>query len=333
MKKNELTVGGVFGAAGAALLGAKLAGFQPVFNIEPRPFVTKGVMTVNFPGIAFTRDINEAKNLKADLVVGSPDCKIFSNLSTKTREKNRKITSDPTNNDLFRAIMWTANVIKPYFFIFENLPTLSNFLGFEYKKEWGESRIYDVNNPLIGTRLPGLAIQTIVLNSKDFGVAQSRKRLFIIGSSVELPKFDPQELSNEVLTSLEIMRYGETVGEAFQDLNHKPNNELPKHSLKRTKGFRGLKPGESYYGTQNNRRLHYDKPAWTVASSCSRFVHPTEPRTLTVRETARLMGWPDGFSFHGTTGQQLDQVGKSMVPQIPYAIAKYLKRNVEFINP
>lgn len=328
MDPSNLTVGGLWAGAGAGLLGAKMAGFHPAFNIEPRPFVTKGVMRMNFPGLEFHQTFDNIDSLRADLIVGSPDCKVFSNLSTKAREKNRQITSDAFNNDFVKALKLIVHVLQPRFFILENLPNILNFIQFGYYRDQHSSYLFDVKKPNIKTHLRGYKVQAIVLNSIDFKVAQNRKRLFLIGSRLKAPNFDPNSMSNEVMLGLERMRYGETVGEALRFTGQRMNTELPKHSDKRIEGFKGLAPGNSYYGTQNNRRLHYDKPSWTVASSCSRFVHPTEPRTLSVRETARLMGWPDGFAFHGTMGQQLDQVGKSMVPQIPYAITKYLTEDL-----
>jgi len=329
---SDLTVGGIWAGAGAGLLGAKMAGFKPIFNVEPRPFVTKAVMSHNFPGIKFYKEFNPVLDWKlcANLIVGSPDCKVFSNLSTKAREKNREITKDPFDNDFIRALTLTYHFLKPEFFIFENLPNILNFVNFENNKYSGQAYMYDINKPQIKTLIKDYSIQVKILNSLDFGVAQSRKRLYLIGSRIKTPEFDmPNITSNRTYTGLEIMRYGETVGEALQGAHQQLNSELPKHSSTREEGFRRLEPGDSYYGTQNNRRLYYDRPSWTVASSCSRFVHPTEPRTLTVRETARLMGWPDGFIFKGTSGQKLDQVGKSMVPQIPFAIAEYLKSHLD----
>ena len=107
---------------------------------------------------------------------------------------------------------------------------------------------------------------------------------------------------------------------------------MPGHSDKRIEGFRKLKPGESYYSTQNNKRLIVDMPAGTVTSHCSRFVHPTAPRVLTVRETARLMGFPDDFVFYGTEGQQLDQVGKAVVPQVAAALCLYIRKKLDYVK-
>jgi len=330
---SQLTVGGIWGGAGAGLLGAQEAGFRPIFNYDDRNFVHTDTIERNFKDIKFFNDISKVplNLLSANLIIGSPDCKTFSNLSTKKVKENREITSKTFNNDFCRFIDIMCNLIKPNGFILENVPNITNHLDFHSYNYNGERyfKIEGVKTGEISQSFKGYYIQTIILNSYDFNVAQKRKRFFLIGSQLPILPFNPSSLSNDTMIALEQMRHGSTVGEAFDDIPEGDfNNEKPKHSSIREKGFKNLKPGKSYYNTQNNRRLYYDKPSWTVASSCSRFVHPYEPRTLSVRETARLMGWPDTFKFYGTSTQQLDQVGKSIVPQIITAISFFLKEQI-----
>lgn len=61
------------------------------------------------------------------------------------------------------------------------------------------------------------------------------------------------------------------------------------------------------------RRLSPNKPL-TVARSDAFLCHPDEPRYLTVRELARLMGYPDDFVFVGSQGRQCAQVSKGICP-------------------
>jgi len=57
-----------------------------------------------------------------------------------------------------------------------------------------------------------------------------------------------------------------------------------------------------------------------------RFVHPFEDRVLTVREQARLMGFPDDHVFLGTKDSQFNQVGEAVPPPLANAIARYIMR-------
>ncbi|MEM4434921.1 MAG: DNA cytosine methyltransferase, partial [Sulfolobales archaeon] len=70
-------------------------------------------------------------------------------------------------------------------------------------------------------------------------------------------------------------------------------------------------------------KLDPRRVAPTVMGS-SRFIHPYEPRLLTVREQARLMSYPDDHVFMGGKEEQYNQVGESVPPALSGAIARYL---------
>lgn len=82
----------------------------------------------------------------------------------------------------------------------------------------------------------------------------------------------------------------------------------------------------------SQRPLKWDAPSPTVLSLPDDFVHPTEPRTMTVREMARLQSFPDSFEFRAkeTTGSlrrrfevpQYTQVGNAVPPLLGEAAGK-----------
>jgi DNA (cytosine-5)-methyltransferase 1 len=85
------------------------------------------------------------------------------------------------------------------------------------------------------------------------------------------------------------------------------------------------------------RVLDPSKPAPTVTSMPDDLLHYSEPRTLTVRENARLQSFPDWFAFHGkyTTGGQLrrmevprfTQVANAVPPLLAEILGDRLKRH------
>jgi DNA (cytosine-5)-methyltransferase 1 len=84
----------------------------------------------------------------------------------------------------------------------------------------------------------------------------------------------------------------------------------------------------------SQRMLRADQPSPTMLSLPDDFVHYAEPRTLTVREMARLQSFPDSFVFHSkeTTGSerrrvevpQYTQVGNAVPPLLARAVGRHL---------
>lgn len=84
----------------------------------------------------------------------------------------------------------------------------------------------------------------------------------------------------------------------------------------------------------SQRVLSWNKPSPTIVTLPDDYVHPTEPRILTVRESARVQGFPDSFVFYGkeTTGStrrrvevpQYSQVGNAVSPFVGRAVGKML---------
>lgn len=74
------------------------------------------------------------------------------------------------------------------------------------------------------------------------------------------------------------------------------------------------------------RKLPSDDIAWTVIAHIGmdgyEYIHPTETRTLSVREAARLQSFTDDFIFVGNMREQYVQVGNAVPPLLSYAIAK-----------
>jgi len=79
------------------------------------------------------------------------------------------------------------------------------------------------------------------------------------------------------------------------------------------------------------RRLDYDKPSYTVDTrfgSPKHFLHPQLNRGFTVREAARIQGFPDSYSFVGPINDQFRMIGNAVPPPLSNILGKYIKEHL-----
>jgi len=66
------------------------------------------------------------------------------------------------------------------------------------------------------------------------------------------------------------------------------------------------------------RRQKSDEPCTTIfshlAKDGNRFIHPTEFRTITPREAARIQSFPDNYIFQGPYIHKFKQIGNAVPP-------------------
>ena len=113
-------------------------------------------------------------------------------------------------------------------------------------------------------------------------------------------------------------------GQTMRDLPE----ELQHHSYNRRANRRvsdGM-PTERRGGAPAGiRRLLADEPSKAITSAASReFVHPIQDRCLTLRECARLQGFPDGFEFSGRRSDQATLIGNAIPPPFAELLGRWV---------
>ncbi len=81
------------------------------------------------------------------------------------------------------------------------------------------------------------------------------------------------------------------------------------------------------------RRLRWNAVSGTVtahlAKDCYTHIHPGQPRTISIREAARLQSFPDDFRFYGNVGDRYRQIGNAVPPLMAWGIAEYVQQAIE----
>lgn len=84
------------------------------------------------------------------------------------------------------------------------------------------------------------------------------------------------------------------------------------------------------------KRLVEQNPSWTVLAHIGMdgymYIHPTEDRTLSVREAARIQSFPDDFEFIGNQQETYVQVGNAVPPLMAMKIAESVKKSFDNIK-
>jgi len=83
--------------------------------------------------------------------------------------------------------------------------------------------------------------------------------------------------------------------------------------------------------TRRYRRMTWDGVPRAVITrfrdpKSGEYTHPEQDRTISIREAARLQGFPDHFIFYGDRSSQYDQVGNAVPVQLAWAIAREVRR-------
>ncbi|EGQ9981063.1 DNA cytosine methyltransferase [Vibrio parahaemolyticus] len=367
---NELKIVDLFSGCGGFGLGAELAGFKSVVAVD---------IEANLQS-AYSRNFPETRTILSDIaqmdseswglilnkqqidgVIGGPPCQGYSRMGHSDK-------TDPRRT-LLAHFFRTINIIKPKFFVMENVEGL-----LDDKNRYELDAALEIIDPQYEV------LQPIVVNALDYGAPTSRKRVIVVGYMPEfVSDIDETELipANPKRT---------TVGEAILDINepipqtkdkadfgwttYRTDSGLSEYARRmrsfppknlgdpemNNKLFQGLVSGnfdtrhtptvrERYKSLKQGQIDRISKAkklelngfcptlrAGTGSDKGShqavRPIHPNSGRVITVREAARLQGFPDWFSFHTTKWHSFRMIGNSVSPLVSQSILGLIKSRI-----
>jgi DNA (cytosine-5)-methyltransferase 1 len=298
---------------------------------------------------------------RIDVIIGGPPCQGFSRVGRgriRDVRKDPAYRHDP-RNQYYRHFVRFVQVLQPVYFVMENVPDFQYYVdgegllidqalqafrdtGYYVDKAVLEAQHYGV--PQTRKRL------FIVGNRTDQAIVWPKKthknRPITVWQAIsDLPIVDHAHREDEIaykprgpLTRYQRrMRQGAKRGKLF-------NHQTRRHNEQDLQAFATMPEGGKYADLADEYKryrddifkdrywkLCRDKPSWTVEAHIGkdtyRHIYPSRegeqepPRTISVREAARLQSFPDRFRFSGPFTRQFIQVGNAVPPLLAEALA------------
>ena len=198
--------------------------------------------------------------------------------------------------------------------------------------------------------------KAIVLDARDYGVPQRRKRVFILGVRKDFSyngNWPPKPTHGDKLAvaSRPNLQSWVPASKIFStplsptDLNaiHMNHSQemidvfraTPINGGSRHQSGRILPCHEEHSGhTDVYGRIDPKEPGPTMTTACinpskGRFVHPTENHGITVRHAARFQTFPDNFIFHGGLTAASQQIGNAVPILLGQVLLSEIKKGIQ----
>jgi DNA (cytosine-5)-methyltransferase 1 len=226
---------------------------------------------------------------QADVLIGGFPCQDIS-VNGKRAGANGK------RSGLYRAMIAAIKRTKPEIFVAENVASLLMPCNAESLRQvltdFGEL---------------GYALSCEPYEAADYGVPQTRQRVFIVGTRADVKPFAPPATERTPDTWM-------TAKEAIGDLEAWEECPAVNHVWSRA----------NRSPEQGDRILRADRPGYTVRAECHGNIqyHYRLRRRMSMREAARIQSFPDSFIFEAKLRETERQVGNAVPPVLAWHIAR-----------
>lgn len=338
---DKINVLSLFSGCGGMDFGVEAAGGHVIFANDILEDACKTLNKYFTNADVRCGDISKVLSFpRADVVVGGYPCQSFSMAGNRNPEKD-------VRTSLYKQFLRVINLVKPKYFVAENVSGLKQLGAGSFLAE--QEAAY---------RNEGYSVSHLVVNARDYGVPQSRKRLFIVGVRNDLGQFFefPSPTHGKVTKKNNNLKPFTSHGEAIRDLPLWPDGEFYERLHDPEGHF-------SWYYMSRNRKAKWDGCAYTVVANWRHItVHPAspvmkltwsnladgwkqrwdfsdeyehlavdptrpkleKPRRLSWRECARIQTFTPDFEPIGDTESKFTQIGNAVPPLFAEAIFRHL---------
>lgn len=337
MPTSPLSAISLYCGAGGLDLGFARGGFEVSWAIDRDPFAVE-TYNSNLEPNALCGDLlklDPPSDLHPDVVIGGPPCQGFSVIG-------RMDPGDPRSRHVDHFLD-LVEMMRPRAFVMENVKTLA------VSPRWQH-----VRSRLLG-RVTSLGYRwaLFVLNAQDYGVPQSRERMFLIGLLDAEPVRPTPSTSGRPPTVRSALLQLPRLGEPGNDDLCTAQVVPARTPIMRPTAFRG-----SLLFNGSGRPLFLDAPAKTLPASMGgnatpiidqeELDHGAQPwvveyhrrlqrggeplrcapkrlRRITVQEAAALQTFPTKWKFSGPRVAQYRQIGNAVPPNLAEAVARSVR--------
>ncbi len=299
----------LFSGCGGFDYGAQQAGVEIIWAND-NDSVAESAYRSLFPEVHFEPgDIRDIENFpSADVLIGCYPCTGFS-LGARRRWKSHSDRNlmDIEGNFLYREFLRVLKMSQPKYFFVENVRGMMTA---------GDGWFF--SNQLQGFKDHGYEVKHAVLNAADYGVAQTRERVFIIGVLKDISKVfsyeflspnwgskcgNREQVLQDVIGDMPLWPEGEFFDKVFHG-----------HYLTRNRKRPWSKPSYTIVANADHVPLHPEGDPMVFISKDKWALQGDFNRRLSWREAARIQGLPDHIAPEGTLEAKYRVIGNAVPP-------------------
>lgn len=294
------------------------------------------------------------KRGELDLLAGGPPCQGFSkNVPRAVREAEAK------NNKLIRAFLDYCEQLLPKWIVMENVAEMRNGFDQTFTNEI-EARLQDAGYEVIHDVLNAADYGVPQRRRRAFFIARRDKVSPSHPEATHAAEPEPGSLFQtrkhvsvwEAISDLPSLKHGESLDpykyevkpqSDYQRAMRNPDGVVKNHiarklqptqyerlaSIKPGQGIKDLpdhlRPKSGYSGAYGRLTKDMIAPTitrWVFHPGSGRWGHPVDKRVLSIREVARIQGFPDSFEFIGSYCDQAGQLGNAVPPLLAQRLAE-----------